>query len=138
MPRLNASLGRNSRQSRDANAVPGSPHNHRATIKFDTLDGGVNKTKFISATELSREVGCSAGRILNAVETGIISPAGRAGNSKNAAVIFLRSDLDSIKSALETAGRFKAVATAPRPAHQCRDASEVLEKAAALNLARQK
>jgi len=39
---------------------------------------------------------------------------------------------------LKTAGRIKAAATAPRPAHHCRDTSEVLEKAAALNRARQK
>ena len=89
-------------------------------------------TKFISASELSREIGCSVGRILNAVESGIISPAGKAGNSKNAAVVFLRDDINTIKTALEAAGRFKAVATAPRPPHQCRDASEVLAKAQAL------
>lgn len=89
-------------------------------------------TKFISASELSREIGCSVGRILNAVETGIISPAGKAGASKNAALIFLRDDITTIKNALEAAGRFKAVATAPRPPHQCRDASEVLAKAQAL------
>jgi hypothetical protein len=93
-------------------------------------------TKFISASELSREIGCSVGRILNAVETGIISPAGKAGNSKNAAVVFLRDDINTIKTALEAAGRFKAVATAPRPPHQCRNASEVRAKAEALNRAR--
>ncbi len=81
-------------------------------------------TKFISASELSREVGCSVGRITSAVESGILSPAGRSGTSKNAAVVFLRDDIASIKTALEAAGRFKAVATAPRPPHQCSDASE--------------
>lgn len=95
-------------------------------------------TKFISASELSREIGCSVGRILNAVETGIISPAGKAGNSKNAAVVFLRDDIANIKTSLEAAGRIKAATTAPRPAHHCRDTSEVLEKAQALNRARQK
>lgn len=94
-------------------------------------------TKFISASELSREIGCSVGRILNAVETGIISPAGKAGNSKNAAVVFLRDDIADIKTALEAAGRFKATATAPRPAHHCRTTSEVMEKAAALHRAKE-
>jgi hypothetical protein len=92
----------------------------------------VNSTKFISASELSREVGCSVGRITAAVESGIITPAGRAGISKNAAVVFLRDDIAAIKSALEAAGKFKAVAHTPRPPHICRTTEEVIQKAQAL------
>jgi len=56
----------------------------------------VNSTKFISASELSREVGCSVGKILHAVESGVLTPAGKAGNSRNAAMIFMRDDIASI------------------------------------------
>jgi hypothetical protein len=104
----------------------------RTTIKFDTLDFVVNSTKFISASELSREVGCSVGKILSAVESGVLTPAGKAGNSRNAAMIFMRDDVASIKATLDAVGRFKAVAITPRPAHRCRNTSDILEKGAAL------
>jgi len=94
----------------------------------------VNTTKFISASELSRELGCSPGKILNAVESGIIAAAGKAGNSRNAAMIFLRDDISSIKATLECTGRFKASASTTFP-HRCKTPSEVLEKAAALSRA---
>ena len=97
----------------------------------------MNSTKFISASELSREVGCSVGKILNAVETGVLTPAGRSGNSRNAAMIFMRDDIASIKATLDAVGRFKAVAIAPRPAHRCRNAADILEKGAALARAKQ-
>lgn len=91
-------------------------------------------TKFISASELSREVGCSVGRILSAVESGIITPAGKAGNSPNSAMIFMRDDINSIKNSLECTGRFKASASPTQP-HRCQTPAEVLEKAQALSLA---
>lgn len=94
--------------------------------------------KFLTASQLAREVNCSTGRITAAIESGILQPDGRAGSNPNAAFIFLASRLDEIKATLASAGRAKAFATASRPPHQCRDASEVLEKAAALNRARQK
>ena len=94
----------------------------------------MNTTKFISASELSREVGCSVGKILNAVESGVITPAGRAGNSSNAALIFLRDNIDTIKATLECTGRFKASASPTQP-HRCQTPAEVLEKAQALSLA---
>ncbi len=97
----------------------------------------MNSTKFISASELSREVGCSVGKILNAVESGVLTPAGRSGNSRNAAMIFMRDDIASIKATLDAVGRFKAVATAPRPAHRCRNTADVLEKGEALARAKQ-
>jgi hypothetical protein len=95
----------------------------------------VNTTKFISASELSRELGCSPGKIINAVESGIITPAGKAGNSRNAAMIFLRDDIDNIKRTLETSGRFKAMASSTRQSHHCQSASDVMAKYEALQRA---
>ena len=71
----------------------------------------MNSTKFISASELSRECGCSVGKILNAVETGTIVPDGRAGKNTNSAIIFAANRLTEIKSAL--AGGKPATTPAP-------------------------
>lgn len=99
----------------------------------------MNTTKFVSASQLSRELGCSVGKILNAVEVGLIVPAGKAGNSRNAAVIFLREDVERIRTTLNAAGRAQAYASAsPRPQpHRCLSARDVVEKAAALAVARE-
>lgn len=92
--------------------------------------------KFITASQLAREVNCSTGRITAAIESGILQPDGRAGANPNAAFIFLASRLDEIKATLATANRAKAFAVAPRPSHQCKSASEVLEKYDALRAAK--
>ena len=94
--------------------------------------------KFTTASELAREAGIPASRITAAVEAGLIHPAGRAGRHPNSPIVFLAADVPAIIEALKASGRMKATATAPRPAHHCRDTSEVLEKAQALNRARQK
>ena len=94
--------------------------------------------KFTTLAELARDAGIPASRITAAVEAGLIQPAGRAGRHPNSPIVFLAAEVPNIIEALKTAGRIKAAATAPRPAHHCRDTSEVLEKAAALNRARQK
>ena len=93
--------------------------------------------KFVSASELARLAGCSVGKITAAVEAGLLQPAGRAGNHKTAAMIFMRDDLDNLLTALRLGGQARAVASIPRPAHQCRDTDEVRAKAQALQHARQ-
>jgi hypothetical protein len=90
--------------------------------------------KFISATELAREAGCSVGKVIAAVEAGILTPAGRAGGHKSAAMIFERSQLETHLAALRFGGKAKAQAS--RPVHACRDAAEIREKASALAQAR--
>jgi hypothetical protein len=90
----------------------------------------MHSPKFISATELSRECGCSVGKIIAAVEAGLLTPAGRAGGHKSAAIIFERTQLPDIIAALTIGAR--ASIKAPRPSHICRDTADVAEKAAAL------
>ena len=94
--------------------------------------------KFTTLAELARDAGIPASRITAAVEAGLIQPAGRAGRHPNSPIVFLASEVPNIIEALKASGRMKAAATAPRPAHHCRTTSEVVEKAAALNRARQK
>ena len=94
--------------------------------------------KFTTLAELARDAGIPASRITAAVEAGLIQPAGRAGRHPNSPIVFLTADVPAIIEALKASGRMKAAATAPRPAHHCRTTSEVVEKAAALNRARQK
>jgi hypothetical protein len=94
--------------------------------------------KFISATELSRECGCSVGKIINAVESGMLTPAGRCGSHKHAAIIFMKDDLPDIMSALaiaDLAGGAQASIKAPRQTHICGDAAEIRMKAASLHQA---
>ena len=88
--------------------------------------------KFTTLAELAREAGIPASRITAAVEAGLIQPAGRAGRHPNSPIIFLSADVASIVETLATAGRIKATASAPRPAHRCRTTAEILEKCAAL------
>lgn len=88
--------------------------------------------KFTTLAELAREAGIPASRITAAVEAGLIQPAGRAGRHPNSPIIFLSADVASIVETLATAGRIKATASAPRPAHRCRTTAEILEKGAAL------
>lgn len=92
--------------------------------------------KFLTASQLAREVNCSTGRITAAIESGLLQHDGRAGSNPNAAFIFLASRLDEIKATLTSAGRAKAVATTSRPPHRCSNADEVRSKAAALSKAR--
>jgi hypothetical protein len=88
--------------------------------------------KFISLAELSREANIPASRIQAAVEAGIIQPAGRAGRHPNSPIIFMGADVATIVETMTTAGRMKAHASAPRPAHRCRTTADILEKGAAL------
>lgn len=97
----------------------------------------MNETKFISASELARQAGCSVGKVTAAVEAGILTPAGRAGNHRTAAMIFMREDLETLLAVLRVDAKAKATPVATNT-HTCKTPSEVLEKAAALNRARQK
>ena len=92
--------------------------------------------KFTTLAELSRQAGIPANRITSAVEAGVIHAAGRAGSNHNSPIIFLTSDLPSIIEALKASGRMKAMASVTNAPHRCSNASEVLEKAAALDRAR--
>lgn len=90
---------------------------------------------FITQNELAREISVPVSRITAAIESGIISPAGRAGNHKHSAIVFDRADIERIAAAIRMSGRARATATATKP-HICRDADEVRAKAAALSKAR--
>lgn len=93
------------------------------------------KNSFLTQNEVARQAGVPASRITSAIEAGIITPAGRAGNHKHAPVVFLESDLEDIIATLQATGRVKAFAAA-RPPHRCANASEVRAKAEALTRAR--
>lgn len=87
-------------------------------------------SKFLSATQLAREAGCSVGKITAAVEAGILTPAGRSGTHATAAIIFERKDLETILAALRFGAKAKAAAK-PAP-HRCASASDIVAKATAL------
>jgi hypothetical protein len=92
--------------------------------------------KFISASELAREAGCSTNKITAAVESGLLTPAGRSGNHKSAAMIFMRADLENLLAAIRLGGRAKGSVPTSRP-HRCTNAAEVLAKGEALIRARE-
>ena len=71
-----------------------------------------------------------ANRITAAVEAGLISPAGRAGNHKHAPVIFSREDLPRLKDAL--LGGISIKACAHGNPHQCKSAADVRAKHGAI------
>lgn len=95
----------------------------------------MNQPKFISASELSRVANCSVGKITAAVEAGILTPAGRAGSHRTAAMIFMREDIDTLLAVLRVDAKAKAT-PAPTRTHICGNAAEVRMKAAALTQAR--
>lgn len=95
----------------------------------------MNETKFISASEIARQAGCSVGKVTAAVEAGILTPAGRAGNHRTAAMIFMREDLETLLAVLRVDAKAKATPVANRT-HICKNAAEVRAKAAALGRAR--
>lgn len=86
--------------------------------------------QFLSQNEVAREVGVPANRITAAVEAGLISPAGRAGNHKHAPVIFSREDLPRLKDAL--LGGISMKACAHGNPHQCKSAADVRAKHGAI------
>ena len=92
------------------------------------------ETKFISASELARQAGCSVGKVTAAVEAGILTPAGRAGNHRTAAMIFMREDLETLLAVLRVDAKAKATPVATRT-HTCNTPGEIRMKAAALNQA---
>jgi hypothetical protein len=92
--------------------------------------------KFISASELAREAGCSTNKITAAVESGLLTPAGRSGNHKSAAMIFERADLENLLAAIRLGGRAKGQ-IANRPPHRCTNAAEVRAKGEALRRAKE-
>ncbi|MCX6974053.1 MAG: hypothetical protein NTZ94_07070 [Verrucomicrobia bacterium] len=61
---------------------------------------------FLTASEVARECGLPVNRVIAAAEIGAITPDGRAGSNKNAAIIFDASRLESIKTTLN-GGRSK-------------------------------
>jgi hypothetical protein len=87
----------------------------------------MSPTKFITASELARKAGQPLSRIRSAVEAGHLIPAARAGGFKNSPILFLESDAEAIKTALELGST-----ESPTTHHICRSASEVKEKHAAL------
>lgn len=93
--------------------------------------------KFLTLSELSRETGYPASRIQAAVEAGLIHPAGRTGTHPNSPIIFIRDEVDQIKSTLAVGFRAYGSAAEPHKPHKCRSAAEVAAKAAAFDRARQ-
>lgn len=87
---------------------------------------------FVTASELSREIGQPLSRILAAIESGKIRPAGRAGAAANAAFIFSARDIPTVRECI--AG--EPHASAPGP-HKCQNVAEVKAKASALRRAMQ-
>jgi len=90
----------------------------------------MKNSKFLSASEVAREAGCSVGKVTAAVEAGILTPAGRSGTHATAAIIFERRDLETLLAAL----RFgtKAQASAKPAPHRCTSAADIVAKASAL------
>jgi hypothetical protein len=89
------------------------------------------KTSFLTQNEVARQAGVPASRITSAIEAGILTPAGRAGNHKHAPVVFLESELENIIATLQATGRVKASATT-RPPHRCRNTADIIQKGEAL------
>jgi len=85
---------------------------------------------FLTASEVSRATGHPVSRIIAGIESGIISPDGRAGSNPNSAFIFSAERVDSIKSAIDTG----SPAPAPEP---LRDLAEVSAKASAIHRAKE-
>ena len=89
----------------------------------------MSSKRFLTASETAREIKVPVSQVLAAVEAGSLVPAGRAGSSKNAAILFLASDLPAIRAAIES-----GAAAAMRP-HLCRSAGDVREKGEAFRRA---
>lgn len=87
-------------------------------------------SKFLSASELAREAGCSVGKVTAAVQAGILNPAGRSGTHATAAIIFERRDLERLLTALRLGSKVQA--SAKSGPHRCTTASDIVAKAAAL------
>ena len=86
--------------------------------------------QFITASEAARGANVPLTQILRAVADGKLTPAGRAGASRNSAVLFLASDQPIITAVMSGA----AVASAGKP-HVCGSLTEIEAKAAALRRA---
>ncbi len=86
--------------------------------------------RFLTASEVARAAGVAVSLILRAVSEGKVVPAGRAGHSKNAAILFAASDVPAISAAI----RGEAVAAAGKP-HQCATLAEIEAKGAAFRRA---
>jgi len=85
---------------------------------------------YLSASEMSRATGHPVSRIIAGIESGLVTPDGRAGSNSNCAFIFDASRVDAIKTALATG----TPAPAPQP---LRDIAEVSAKAAAIARAKE-
>jgi hypothetical protein len=81
------------------------------------------ETQFNTASEVAREIRQPVSRVLAAVDSGILTPAGRAGSNKNSPVIFEESAIPAIRAALETGS--KATALCP---HKCENVAEIRAK----------
>ncbi len=86
---------------------------------------------YLTQSELCRLTGQPASRISAALESGLITAAGRAGAHKAAAVIFASEQLPSIRAALASGS------PAPRASVQSANPLQVIEKFEALTRAAQ-
>jgi hypothetical protein len=91
---------------------------------------------YLTCAETARELGVPVSRIHNAIASGAISPAGRAGSHRHAPVIFSRDDLHEIQTALRMGATAKASASREGlPASYSQNTEQVMEKFHALQRA---
>lgn len=86
--------------------------------------------RFLTAAEVARECNFPVSALLRAVADGRVVPAGRAGQSRNSAVLFLENDVAAVAAAV----RGEAVGIVGRK-HLCQNLAEVVAKGDAMRRA---
>jgi hypothetical protein len=89
-------------------------------------------TKFLTASELARLCGVPASVVLRAVQRGAIAPAGRAGASKHAPMIFSSEDVDMLRLFISHQKVFCSISEKPSVFRAC---AEIREKSKAIRRA---
>ena len=92
----------------------------------------MNTPRFLTATEASRAGGFTVSSLLRAVADGKVTPAGRAGHSKNSAVLFLAGDVPAL-AAVVLGGATAGAGAGAR--HLCQSLADIEAKASAFRRA---